>query len=133
LGNSLSTIWTPWKEKKPILPVQITTGAGKVDLIRNTYLDKTIAVYATQDSTVVVNTLYFPGWVVFEGKRNIAIDFTKNGIIEFTVPKGDHTVRVQFQETPIRTVADMISLLGLGIVLAVSYIQLKKGIHERRH
>ena len=43
-----------------------------------------------------------------------------NGLITFDVPAGRHTINVAFEDTPLRTLANVISLaaaLGLGVVV----------------
>ncbi|MCK4471237.1 MAG: glycosyltransferase family 39 protein, partial [Anaerolineae bacterium] len=57
---------------------------------------------------------YFPGWRVTVNGDPVSIAPTEpEGLISFDVPAGRHTVAVRFGETPLRLVADAISLLSL--------------------
>lgn len=119
LGNSLSTIWSPWKNVRPDGPVEFASGNGKMKIISNEFLDKQFSFELVSDSVIQINTLYFPGWEVREGKQLVNIDYTKNGTIQVPLAQGRHTIRVTFTETPIRKLADtvsLVSLLGLTVV-----------------
>jgi hypothetical protein len=64
-------------------------------------------------------TFDFPGWRVTIDDRSVPIvPSDPNGLITFDVPAGRHTVSVAFEDTPVRTLVDMISLAAL-IVLGV--------------
>lgn len=65
------------------------------------------------------NTLYFPGWKVYVDGQEVPINFQDlhwRGVIEYEVPTGTHFVRVVFEETKIRKIANTITIIGLGIV-----------------
>lgn len=68
-------------------------------------------------STILFNIADFPGWTTYVDGEESPHATTEDGLIEVTVPDKGHQVGVQFQQTTIRIVADVLSLLGLGIVL----------------
>lgn len=58
--------------------------------------------------------LYYPGWRAWVDGQPVEVTPTEpEGLIAFEVPAGRHTVRVRFGETPLRWIADGISILGL--------------------
>ena len=68
------------------------------------------------------NTLYFPGWEVLVDGRKVNIEFhdQKNrGVITFFVESGEHTIKINFKETKLRFLADIISLLSLLILIVL--------------
>lgn len=65
---------------------------------------------------IQINTVYFPGWQVFIDGKMSKIDYNNNGLIRFSVPSGNHQIKVEFTETNIRTVSDIISLLGFVLI-----------------
>ncbi|MBI2954353.1 MAG: glycosyltransferase family 39 protein [Chloroflexi bacterium] len=69
-------------------------------------------------STIVLNTLYFPGWqALLDGVRvDLGID-EPSGLIKLSIPAGEHTLRIEFVETRLRLLADGISALGLAAAL----------------
>jgi len=57
---------------------------------------------------------YFPGWRVRIDERPVEIaPSDPEGLLTFDVPAGRHTIDVRFTETPLRLVADAVSLLCL--------------------
>jgi hypothetical protein len=65
---------------------------------------------------------YFPGWRVTVDDDPVSIAPTEpEGLISFDVPAGHHTIAIRFRETPLRLVADAISLLSLAALLALTF------------
>jgi hypothetical protein len=71
--------------------------------------------------TVQINSVYFPGWKAnVDGKEHeIKYDNTY-GLLQLPLSSGNHTIAVQFTETPIRLIADILSL-GTALILAVLF------------
>ncbi len=66
-----------------------------------------------------IHTLYFPGWKAYVDGKEAAIQ-NDRGIIR--VPGADaKNVRLRFTETPVRLLADIISILALGGVIFYAY------------
>ena len=63
----------------------------------------------------------FPGWrVTIDDQPVPIVPSDPNGLITFDVPAGRHTINVAFEDTPARTLANVISLAALivfGVVL----------------
>lgn len=79
-------------------------------------------VQATVLTQVADNTLYFPGWKAYVDNTEVPIEpYDQNwrGIITFPVPEGEHSVRVVFEETKLRKFSNALSLIGMGIFLAL--------------
>jgi uncharacterized membrane protein len=125
MGNSFSTIWTGWKDTRAAAPVVVDHG----EIVKKStwaYLDKKFTVFMQQEGTVTVNTLYFPGWAASVDGKPVPIDYRKDGIIHVTVSEGEHILRVQFTETPVRTLADVISIISLAILAYFGYTSIKQ-------
>ncbi len=83
------------------------------------------SVRASQPSTIRINTIYYPGWQVRVNGNTTPIDYANlEGLIEFKVPQGAANILVHFSETPLRTVADIISIAS--VVYLVVYQISKK-------
>jgi len=116
MGNSLSTIWTPWKETRAAaivtdlqnMPIQMAT-------VHDTYLDKTFTVTLEHDTQIRLHILYFPGWRVYIDGVETPIDFKAAGTLDIQVPVGTHTIRAVMEETPLRQLADGITIVSLVI------------------
>ena len=62
-------------------------------------------------------TFAFPGWTVkLDGQPVPIVPSDPNGLITFEVPAGRHTITVSFEDTPIRTLANVISSGGVDRV-----------------
>lgn len=107
--------------------VEFVKGEASIDQI--IYNNKTISfvVKATEDTRVQINTLYWYGWDVFVDGKQVPL-FTDNpkGVMQIDVSKGDHQVRVEFGETPLRLAADVVSIVSLIGLLAFVLINKKR-------
>jgi len=71
---------------------------------------------ARTDSEILVNTAYFPGWRVWLDGDEIQPEIDA-GKIKLVLGPGEHQVKLKFTNTPIRTIANIISLAGLIILI----------------
>ncbi|MBI3342483.1 glycosyltransferase family 39 protein [Candidatus Curtissbacteria bacterium] len=80
-------------------------------------------INADKDINVTVNTIYFPGWQVKSGNKDIPINYqNERGLIMFQLPKGDHDVIIKYNETPVHLLSEFISIAAL---LATGFFFLK--------
>jgi hypothetical protein len=58
----------------------------------------------------------FPGWrAAIDGRPAAIVPSDPNGLITFEVPAGPHTISVAFEDTPVRTLANVLSLAALVV------------------
>jgi hypothetical protein len=117
MGNSFSTVWTPWKEHRAVTEFAVATGSAVLGPSLVGFTEKSVTVVASSSAVVAVNTLYYPGWTAVVDGKPVGIDHTTDGTIRVLVPAGRHTLNVSFGETPLRTAADVVSLLSLMSLL----------------
>lgn len=99
---------------------EIIAGEGHISNITKKTQIHTYPVLADSQVTVVDHTQYFPGWKVYSGNAQIPIQFQDpnwRGQITYSLPPGDHSIVVKFTESPVRMIADFISLMTLAIIL----------------
>lgn len=80
----------------------------------------TFTVTAETPVRVVDRTQYFPGWRAYADGDKLPVEFQDQnwrGLITFMVPAGVHHIRVAFEESPIRMLAEMISVMTLAVLL----------------
>lgn len=123
MGNSFSTIWTGWKETRTESPVEIVNGTIFL-MNTNTYLKKDFNVFMDKEGIVTINILYFPGWKVSVDSIDTPISYQKDGIIHVPVNKGSHNLKALFTDTPIRSLADAISIFSLVMIVAWGIIHI---------
>ena len=114
-----------WVKKIPSMMaesrVENLKGKEKINITKVTPNETAFNVNLSKQGKVKVNTIYFPGWVAFVNgqKTNIMYD-NQQGVIMLSLNKGQNNVRVKFEETNIRTVADIISLISFIVLILLS-------------
>ncbi|MCL4871093.1 MAG: hypothetical protein KJ063_19210 [Anaerolineae bacterium] len=70
-----------------------------------------ITVPAGQEAVIMLPTLYWPGWQadLADGSPINLHPAVGAGLIQFTVPGGDHTLTIRLTRTPLRLTAEIIS------------------------
>lgn len=120
-----STVWTAGDASLyPKSQLQIIDGKGKIVSSKKSSIEHRITVNSNSDITILDNTLYFPGWRVYIDKKEVIPEFQDlmhKGLITFKVPSGNHNVLVQFQDTKVRFLSNMVSLSSI-IFVAVCFL-----------
>ena len=111
-----------WVKEKPIQratqKAELITGVGEITNLAFNSKRVTFEVNASQESVVQINTVYFPGWMAKIDSQSVAIDYQNNrGLMQLKVPSGNHQITVEFKETPVRLLADFVSVIGLLAVV----------------
>lgn len=72
---------------------------------------------------VTINTYMFPGWNVYiDGQKQKIEKYGKLKLISFSVDKGNHIIEVKFENTQIRTFANLLTGFSLFILaMAIFY------------
>ncbi|MBI2864146.1 MAG: hypothetical protein HYX94_06240 [Chloroflexi bacterium] len=79
-------------------------------------------VNATSPGAFISDIVYFPGWIArIDGRQVISFIDEPSGLIKLEVPAGEHVVGLEFQSTPLRSLADAVSLATL-VALAIPAI-----------
>ena len=66
------------------------------------------------------NTLYFPNWEVYVSGQKTEIEFQdrlNRGLITYYVPSGKNDVKIVFQDTKLRKVANGIGIVSFTVLL----------------
>lgn len=113
-SNELMPLWVKkhpsqnYKNK-----VELLKGNGD---LRFTHNSKEITVQASllEDSVIRINTIYYPGWKVLNDGNEVIPDYSNNlGVMDLSLNKGQHVVKLLFNETPLRFVSDLLSLVSI--------------------
>lgn len=127
-------IWSVrFMEHEPKGHLQFLTGKGTFDEIHRTSTEHVYHVSAFQPSRMLENTLYFPGWHVVVDDHQVPVEFQDQnyrGLMTFSLNQGDHTVSVYYQETNLRLISDMLSLIS--VLFIGGYILLERISLRRR-
>ena len=115
-----SPIWSiRFMEHRPTAPLEIAEGAVIITQGKRTSTTREYSVIASEPARLVENTLYFPGWKVYVDGVKTGVQYQDpayRGLITFRVTEGTHTIKVIFEDTKLRSVADMITMGTFGLV-----------------
>lgn len=103
------------RDEVPLLPYRPTETAG-VEILVDTPRRLVLSVNAVADSHLILNRAYFPVWhISIDGHR--ASFAVGNGLYDVVIPKGSHRLTVVFEQTPLERVSNILSLVGVGILV----------------
>lgn len=106
--------------KQPKAPMEVIDGgAAVIHPISKTSTKHTYSVTTKEKVRLRENTLYFPGWFIYDNGREVSTEFQdpdNRGLMTFYVEEGEHDIIVSFKETKLRTLANIISTISIGII-----------------
>ena len=107
----------------------IEGNAQIINFIKKTHVH-TFAVDASTGTKLVDHTQYFPGWRVYVDGQKVPVEFQNQlwrGLITFPVPAGLHSVKVVFEESKVRSVADALSIVSfVALACMLIYTRVKR-------
>lgn len=112
---------TRW-ERQPL--ARIISGKAIISAMQKTSNSAHFIVDSSTVTTVIVNQLYFPGWVITTNEGSLPIRITNEGEMQISLPVGHYVVHAQFTTTPIRTVSRLISFMTV-VILLIIYLPIK--------
>jgi len=130
-GSEYLTIWLTEKpEDSPLVPLyragqpinkldsQHLPEGVQAEMLGHSVISDSYHFTGLQAFTARFNTFYFPGWRAYlDGEeRDIQIS-QPHALIEAAIPPGEHTLLLRFEDTPVRLVANGLSLAALLVTL----------------
>lgn len=113
-------------------PMEVITGNAQVIQENRLVTSHSYIISSQGESRILENTLYFPGWRITVDGKQADIQFQDpayRGLMTFTVPDGTHSVNVLYQESKLRILGDMLSLIGIiGIAVLFAIKKMKKSV-----
>lgn len=135
-----SPIWSiRFMEKRPKQRIELIAGTASVAELQRNITKHTYSVNASTDIVLRDNTVYFPGWEVLQDAVLVPIQYQdphNRGVITFPVTKGSHVISVEYKETKLRIIADMISIAGLFLIIVLcvtNYITKNAALRYNKH
>jgi len=130
IANTFSTIWTDWKKGRSDYVLKVINGKVPGGISENSYLKKTLTIWADAGSEVYIPILYYPGWKVIIDQKETPIDYVTDGTIRFAVLQGKHQATVVFTQTFVRKCADMLSVVTLVWILGWGILGVYANLHR---
>jgi hypothetical protein len=125
---------SPWLERGERDWVQVLAGEAQVQLQERRATEQLWQVQAgTEGATVEFPTLYWSGWrALVDGEEASLSPAGNSGLIAVQLAAGEHQLRLYLGRTPLRAVAEGVSLWALLLVLALFAAALLRRAEQRR-
>lgn len=116
----------------PAQKLQVWAGMAAVGRVDHRWLDSRYEINSLTPAVLAYHSYYFPGWQVsIDGKTAQINSDNQYGLIVFTVPPGSHAVRIHFGTTPVRRMAESISLSAAFVVFLLGLVLLCRAFNSR--
>jgi len=116
-----SPIWSIRSmEHTPDQPMSVISGNATILQLSRMTTKHEYTIHAQTLSRIVENTLYFPGWKIYVDGLEPGLQFQDpayRGLMTFRVTEGKHTVRVIFENTKLRYIANVLSLFSVSVLI----------------
>ncbi|HSW77148.1 MAG TPA: hypothetical protein VLG50_08885 [Candidatus Saccharimonadales bacterium] len=111
-----------WVKQKPRInrdkKAEIIKGIGGISSLNTNSKKINFLSELKTNSIIQLNTIYYPGWNAFIDGKQIPISYSNpKGLMQINVPTGNHRIDLNFSETSERLISDIISLVGLFVVI----------------
>ncbi len=94
---------------------------ASIETSRYSFNQAEVVIDSPQPYRAVFHTFFFPGWQATVDARSVPVrPVTERGLIGIEMPAGRHRLQLFFTKTPIRSVADGISLGALIILTLIA-------------
>ena len=99
-------------------PVDIVRGNGEIEVKKHAPGSISSSISLKNDSFVRLNIAYFPAWRVFLDGKSVGYRIGNDGLY-LNVSSGRHTLDARFIETGIERISNLMTLIGVFLLLAV--------------
>lgn len=97
---------------------QVITGQAQIDSFQENTTSKSFHITVEEPADVTLSSIYYPGWQLQVNNQPTPIDYQDhNGLISFQLPRGDYQVKLDWTETPLRKIADIVSFVSGLLVI----------------
>lgn len=129
-SNNMNTIWTGETQSYPKRngQGQVIGGQGNIERAEVSNSWRKYIVNAQTPIQIVDYTFYFPGWRVYVDGVEKDIQFQDpnyRGVITYSVEEGSHEVLVRFEDTKIRFISKVVTVLFLGLFVILFMVRNK--------
>jgi hypothetical protein len=132
-GSEYLTIWLTEKpEDSPLLALyhagqpiskldsQHLPEGVQAEMLGHSVISDSYRFTSSQAFTARFNTFYFPGWRAYVDGEERDIQISQpHALIEVAIPPGEHTLLLRFENTPVRLLANGLSLAALLVTLII--------------
>lgn len=123
IHNEYMPIWVKNNPSfRPENKVEVLSGDAEITNLKLNSSKIEFETKVVSDSRVRVNTIYWPGWMLFvEGEQRPIFYDNDFGVMEFELSQYDDRVYLAFQEDLVRTLSNMVSIVAaLALIYFIS-------------
>lgn len=81
----------------------------------------------TEDVRIRLSQYYFPNWQVLVDGQPVEIDYKNDlGLMTISVGQGTHIVEAKLMDTPVRTLANIMTALGVAVLISLGVYWFRK-------
>ena len=108
------------KNDIPTQQIEVLTGIAEINDLNTTPSKVDFMLEAKTDSKINANLFNFPGWqVTINENKAIIDDNNRLKLITFEVPKGKHNIKLEFKNTAVRTLSNLISSFSVLLLIVL--------------
>jgi hypothetical protein len=111
-----------WQDEFTQSSALVRAGNSSVIVINDTGVRQEYTITGDTESVLELRTLYFPGWTARVDGKIVPIAPTESGHIRLSIPSGEHTLMLNFEDTWPRTAGKIISMLSVIASFALMYL-----------
>ncbi len=106
------------KSEVPIGKLNVTSGIAQINILEDKPQSVKFSVNVKEDAQITANIFDFPSWeLTINGNKSEYTSNNKFKLISFNLEKGSYTGSLQFQNTPLRNIANTISTISFLLFL----------------
>jgi hypothetical protein len=104
-------------KEKPASPVEDRLTPSRLDIevhrIEESAHRYAYIITTAGETLFTANLFYFPGWKIYVNSEELKPRISRQGLTQFSLPKGHFRVELKFENTPIRILGNSLSIVGL--------------------
>lgn len=132
--SKISDEYMPKEFKKPRDPTEtassVNPGPGGSVVTDNAKL-KELAVFIPAKITTEFSLAYFPAWKGYVDYKATNV-FDDQGRVSMNLPVGLHIIDIKFEQTLLERESNIISIIGIGVLMAVIILGVKEWKNEKK-
>ena len=118
----------PIAQEVPSIEIKTLDETAKIAIVKNTFTYKEYVVLLPKKSRVVLYIHYFPGWQFSINGKIVSPDYSNiYGFPFLNLPSGESRIIAQFTDTPLVTMANLITLVSYVIFVLLIVTSFGKG------
>ncbi len=105
--------------------VEFAKGKAGIEIQKDKSNLLEFSITPPESGTVRMNTIYYPGWNLFVNRKPQKINYESTGLIEFPLNAGKADVILKFEDTNLRKISNLISIITI-LTLLTGLVRYKK-------